>query len=106
MVELARQNRKEPTPSEKILWQALRGRKLAGTKFRRQQPIGPFIVDFYASAPRLVIEIDGPIHENQKEADRTRQELLEQLGLNVFRLPAALVETNLPETLRLIKAKI
>lgn len=54
MIEVARQFRKEPTKSENILWQALRGKKLDGHKFRRQQPIGNFIVDFYNSTFRLI----------------------------------------------------
>jgi len=49
MMEIARDFRKEPTKSEAILWQALRGKKLDGIKFRRQQPVGPFVVDFYNS---------------------------------------------------------
>jgi very-short-patch-repair endonuclease len=67
MVEVARQFRKEATESERILWQALRGKKLDGLKFRRQQPIGLFVVDFYNSAYRLVIEVDGQIHDFQKK---------------------------------------
>jgi very-short-patch-repair endonuclease len=63
MVEIAREFRKQPTKSEHILWGALRGKKLDGLKFRRQQPIGTFIVDFYNSAYRLVVEVDGPIHK-------------------------------------------
>lgn len=104
MVEVARQFRKEPTHSEDILWQSLRGKKLDGVKFRRQQPIGPFIVDFYAPAHRLVVEVDGPIHEIQKEADQERQQLLEQLGLFVLRLTAAEVEQALPQALAKIQA--
>lgn len=76
MVETARQFRKEPTKSEHLLWQALRGKKLDGIKFRRQQPIGKFVVDFYSSAYRLVIEIDGSVHDNQVEYDQTRQKFL------------------------------
>src|SRR5512133_277413 len=83
MIELAREFRKEPTEGEKILWKALRGRRLDGIKFRRQQPIGYFVVDFYNSAYRLVVEVDGPVHESQKDADRARQEILEELGLAV-----------------------
>ena len=104
MVEVARQFRKEPTRSEDILWQSLRGKKLDGVKFRRQQPIGPFIVDFYAPAYRLVVEVDGQIHEIQKEADQERQQLLEQLGLFVLRLTAAEVEQALPQALAKIQA--
>src|SRR5215475_14071995 len=73
MIEIAREFRKEPTEGEKILWEALRGKKLDGIKFRRQQPVGYFVVDFYASAFRLVVEVDGPIRDQQVEADQARQ---------------------------------
>jgi very-short-patch-repair endonuclease len=86
MIEIAREFRKEPTKGEKILWEALRGKRLDGIKFRRQQPIGYFVVDFYSSAFRLAVEIDGPIHDQQMEADRARQEILEILGLTVLRI--------------------
>ena len=106
MVEVVRQFRKEPTKSEHLLWQALRGKKLDGLKFRRQQPIGSFIVDFYNSYYRLVIEVDGPIHDFQRSADQERQAILETLGLNILRIKAELVENNLNETLKVIRAKI
>lgn len=96
MVEIAREFRKEPTPGEKIMRNALRGKKLDGIKFRRQQPIGYFVVDFYSSVHRLVVEVDGPIHESQKEADAARHEILEILGLHVLRIKTELVEQNLP----------
>ena len=94
MIEIAREFRKEPTKSEAILWEALRGKKLDGIKFRRQQPVGYFVVDFYNSAYRLVVEVDGPIHDNQVEADRARQDILEILGLNVLRVKSETVEMN------------
>jgi very-short-patch-repair endonuclease len=106
MVEIAREFRKESTKSENILWQALRGKKLDGHKFRRQQPVGYFIVDFYNSAHRLVVEVDGSIHETQIELDRARQEILEQLGLNILRVQAKAVEINLPAVLEKIRSKI
>jgi very-short-patch-repair endonuclease len=106
MVEIAREFRKEPTPSEDILWQALRGKKLDGIKFRRQQPVGYFVVDFYNSVYRLVVEVDGAIHDNQVEADRARQDVLESLGLNVLRIKAETIEKNLPAALNLIRKKI
>ncbi len=106
MVEVARDFRKEPTKSEAILWKALRGKRLDGVKFRRQQPIGLFVVDFYNSDYRLVVEVDGPIHELQQEADRARQEMLEQLGLRVLRLKAEMVENDLPAALEIIRAAI
>jgi very-short-patch-repair endonuclease len=106
MVEIAREFRKEPTKSEAILWEALHGKKLDGIKFRRQQPVGYFVVDFYNSAYRLVVEVDGPIHDNQVEADRARQDILEILGLNVLRVKSETVEKNLPQALTEIRAKI
>ncbi len=106
MLEIAREFRKEPTQSENILWQALRGKKLDGIKFRRQQPIGYFVVDFYDSVYRLVLEVDGAVHDNQVEADRARQDILEILGLNVLRIKAEVVEKNLPVALDTIRAKI
>lgn len=77
-----------------------------GLKFRRQQPIGPFIVDFYNSNFRLVVEVDGLIHNQQVDADHARQEMLEILGLNILRLQAKMVETNLSTALALIRIKI
>ncbi len=106
MLVIAREFRKEPTRSEHLLWQALRGKKLDGLKFRRQQPIGAFIVDFYNSAYRLVIEVDGSIHEIQKQADQERQAILESLGLNILRFRAELVDRDLSAVLDSIRAKI
>ena len=106
MIEIAREFRKEPTEGEKILWGALRGKKLDGIKFRRQQPVGYFIVDFYNSSFRLVVEVDGPIHDYQKKADKARQDILEDLGLTVFRIKTEIPEKNLSLTLNMIRTKI
>ena len=106
MVEIAREFRKEPTSGEKILWDALRGKKLDGIKFRRQQPIGYFVVDFYSSTYRLIVEVDGPIHQQQLEADGVRQEILEALGLFVLRIKTETVENNLLMTLEIIRSSI
>ena len=62
-VERSKELRKEMTPAEKILWGQLRGRRLRGLHFRRQQVIEGFIVDFYCHAAGIVVEVDGPIHE-------------------------------------------
>ena len=106
MVEIAREFRKDPMPGEKILWNALRGKRLDGIKFRRQQPTGYFVVDFYSSAYRLVAEVDGQIHAFQINADRSRQEILEILGLVVLRIKSETVEKNLPIVLALIRDSI
>lgn len=104
MTQIARQLRKAPTPSENRLWQAIRKRQLDGRKFRRQMPIGPFVVDFYCSSERLIVEVDGPIHDFQREADRERQRMLESLGLRFVRVTAAQVENDLPGVLNTIRA--
>ncbi len=106
VLDAAREQRKNPTKSEQVLWQALRGKKLDGIKFRRQQPIGPYIADFYSSVYRLVIEVDGGIHKMQREADAERDEMMKTLGLNVLRLPAELVENDLLCAIEKIREKI
>jgi very-short-patch-repair endonuclease len=82
---VARSMRHDPTEAEDALWQALRNRKLDGTKFRRQYSIGPFVVDFYCAEARLVIEVDGDIHLHQQAEDQTRQHFLEAQGMTVIR---------------------
>ena len=106
MIEIAREFRKEPTEGEKILWESLRGKKLDGIKFRRQQPIGYFVVDFCSSAYRLAVEVDGPIHDQQIEADTARQDILEILGLTVLRIRTEVAEKNLPIALDMIRKAI
>lgn len=82
---LARQMRKEPTAAEALLWQRLRKRQVLGHKFRRQHAIERFIVDFYCRDARLVVEVDGPIHQYTQEEDAIRQTFLESQGLEVIR---------------------
>jgi very-short-patch-repair endonuclease len=71
--ESARDFRATSTPAEARLWQALRGRKLGGARFRRQHAIGRFLVDFYCAEATLVIEVDGPVHRQQVEQDAERE---------------------------------
>jgi very-short-patch-repair endonuclease len=81
----ARNLRQNLTPAEQILWQHLRNRKLHGLKFRRQHPIGRFIVDFYCPESRLIVELDGEIHDRQFEYDTARTEQLQAYGDRVLR---------------------
>src|SRR5215213_6146259 len=81
---LAREMRSNSTPAENHLWQRLRKEQILGFKFRRQYPIDRFIVDFYSTEARLVIEVDGSIHDEQQEADQLRTEFLESIGLRVL----------------------
>ncbi|OQW76925.1 MAG: ATP-dependent helicase HrpA [Proteobacteria bacterium ST_bin11] len=85
MKELARSLRKNQTDAERVIWQQLRNRQLLGCKFRRQQVIGPFIVDFVCLEPQLVIEIDGGQHADQREYDQNRSQYLQQVGYTVLR---------------------
>ena len=89
----ARDLRKNQTPAEKILWNILRNRKLGGKKFLRQYPIvikdstQPefYIVDFYCAQYKLIIELDGKIHDFQMEYDQDREAVLKNLGYRIIR---------------------
>ena len=102
MRDVARRLRFESTPTEAILWQQLRRRPLK-YKFRRQAPIGPFVVDFLCAAARLVVEVDGPIHLSQQQADQEREALLETLGLRFVRVSSEDVTNRLPEVMAKIR---
>ncbi len=97
--QLAREQKQEPTPAEDRLWEALRNKQLSGFKFRRQQPIERFIVDFYSSETQLVIEVDGEIHQYTQADDAVRQQYLESLGLAVIRFTNDDVLHNLQDVL-------
>ena len=77
--------RKNSTKAEDILWQRVRRRQIENFKFRRQSPIASYIVDFYCPAAKLVIEVDGSIHEHFQEADSIRDRVLSDRGLTVLR---------------------
>src|SRR5215472_14944091 len=83
----SRQFRRCATPAERLLWRHLRARRLAGYCFRRQQPLGPYIVDFACLRRRLVIEVDGASHLSRVEYDQIRTEYLKRLGYRVVRFP-------------------
>ncbi len=83
-LQRAKELRREMTPAEKILWQEVRAKKL-GVRFRRQQVIDGFIVDFYCHKSALVVEVDGDIHDLQKEEDKRREKVLTEMGLRIVR---------------------
>ena len=91
---LAREMRHVPASAEEQLWQQLRNRQLRGFKFRRQHTIDRFIVDFYCSKVRLIIEVDGPVHQYTQEEDAIRQVFLENAGMRVLRFTNEQVRTN------------
>lgn len=77
--------RRNPTDAEKRLWWRLRRQQLRGCRFRRQAPIGKYIVDFVCYAPRLVIEVDGGQHDAGRHRDEARTRWLEREGFRVLR---------------------
>ena len=84
--QFAKQMRAEPTKAERLLWRRLREDiALAGSHFRRQALIGPFIVDFVSRKARLVIELDGGQHDQQRVADARRTRQIEASGYRVLR---------------------
>jgi type I restriction-modification system DNA methylase subunit/very-short-patch-repair endonuclease len=94
--ERARELRQAQTEAEAFFWELVRGRKFEGLKFRRQHQIGDYIVDFYCHEKRLVIELDGEVHEGakQKKHDAQRDKYLTSLGNQVLRFKnKALLET-------------
>ncbi|MEQ9485701.1 endonuclease domain-containing protein [Coleofasciculus sp. F4-SAH-05] len=85
LLQRARELRKKQTPAEKLLWQCLRNRQLLNAKFRRQHNIGRYIADFYCHEARLVVELDGSIHEIRKAEDAIRNEWMQKNGFTVLR---------------------
>ena len=83
----AKRLRANTTPHERILWRALKDLPVDGTHFRRQAPIGPYVVDFFCPAKHLIIELDGGHHNDDETAERDskRQLWLEQEGYRVIR---------------------
>ena len=104
--EWARALRRRATPSETALWKELRSARFRHCRFRRQHPIGPYIVDFFSSRASLIVEVDGPIHESQVEYDAERQAELEGVGYRVLRVTAHQVVTDMLGTLRAVEAAI
>jgi very-short-patch-repair endonuclease len=93
----AKRMRHAPVYGEAQLWRLLRGRRVHGLKFRRQVPIGPYVVDFLCLAHRLVVEADGPFHDS--DHDERRDRWLESQGFRVLRFPNAVISTA-PEEVR------
>ncbi|MGQ1892077.1 endonuclease domain-containing protein [Thermophagus sp. OGC60D27] len=99
--------RKNMTPAEKTLWSRIKGNKILGLRFRRQHPIDIFIADFYCHKIKLVIELDGNIHDEptQKEYDTNRTEELNRLGITVIRFTNKDVLENTDQVITQITEK-
>jgi very-short-patch-repair endonuclease len=98
--------RKKPTPAEAKLWDAVRAQRLGGHNFRRQHPIGPFYVDFLVPDAKLIVELDGPIHDFQREYDARRQSYLESGGFRVIRFTNDQVMKELDSVLAILTAAV
>ena len=105
--ERARAMRSALTPPELKLWVALKGQGL-GVRFRRQHPIGPYILDFYCAKVKLAVEVDGDGHDDPDRIahDGRRTAWLEGRGVRVLRLQARSVRDHLPEVLNAIAAAV
>ena len=101
-LEQARRLRRDQTPTEQALWQRLRANRLRGLHFRRQQLVDGFIVDFYCHAAALVVEVDGPVHLDQKVADQERDSVLRSHGLTTLHVTNDDVEYDMEGVLQRI----
>ena len=103
--ERARTMRRALTPPEAQLWAQLKGRKLEGLKFRRQHPIGPYILDFYCADLELAVEVDGLIHgdADQIHHDERRTAWLAAQGLSVLRVASCDVRDDVEGVLNAIR---
>jgi very-short-patch-repair endonuclease len=108
----SRELRKRSTEAERVLWAALRRKHLTGAKFHRQYSIyyefeggeSFFVADFYCHSVRLVVEVDGGIHDARRDYDEHRTRLLKALGLKVIRFKNEQVLTDLNEVLKQLSA--
>lgn len=93
-VERARGLREEQSPPEGVLWSMLRNRQIGGFKFRRQMPLGPYVVDFCCPEAKLVIELDSSYHAGMQDQDAKRDQELGNLGYLVLRFTASDLAKN------------
>ena len=101
---IARQLRANQTDAERRLWSRLRNKQLEGARFRRQVPIGKYVVDFYCHAARLIIEIDGGQHSDRQAQDAARTQDIERLGFLVVRFWNNDITENIDGVLERIRA--
>jgi len=108
IIELARELRKKSNKPEELMWYLLRDRRFHGLKFRRQHPIDRYIADFYCHELKLVIELDGLVHEGeyQKEYDENRNEYMIASGYNVLRIDADEVMNDCENVLKRIEDEV
>ena len=96
------------TLPEVLLWGQLKGRKLHGLQFRRQHPVGRYVLDFYCEAARLCVEVDGQGHDaaDRPSRDAERDDWLAEQGVRTLRLPAQLVLSDMDAAVRTVLAAV
>jgi very-short-patch-repair endonuclease len=104
--ERAKQLRKSMTCAETILWCRLRANQFEGCRFRRQQVIEGFIADFYCHTAGLVIEVDGGVHETQRQYDMERDLMITRRGLRILRVTNEQVLTDINCVLDVIRKEL
>jgi len=102
--QAARIVRKNMTISEKLLWEKLKGKQINGLRFRRQHPIEFFIADFYCHEIRLVVEIDGEVHNENQEYDDGRSAEMEKFDIKIIRFNNDEVENDIEKIISEIKS--
>ena len=102
----AKEHRQDPTTAEEVLWSALRGQQMCGLPFRRQHPVGRFILDFYCPRRKLCIELDGSSHDGREADDQARTDALALLNIRVIRFRNDEVLQDLPSVLHRIEAAV
>jgi len=105
LAERARCFRRNLSENERVLWSRISGKQL-GVAFRRQFPVGKYIVDFVAPSAKLIVEVDDRSHELKRTADARRDRNLARLGYRVLRIDAELVRTNVAEAVARIVAAL
>ena len=106
LTKVARLLRKSSTDTERLLWQHLRAGRFYGHKFKRQQPLGNYVVDFVCFEARLIIELDGGQHADQADADKIRGQWLNGQGFRVLRFWNNEVLTNLEGVMQCMHAAL
>ncbi len=103
VVKRAQELRVNMTPTEKLLWDRIKEKQIEGYKFRRQHPVYRYILDFYCAEKNFAIEIDGGVHDDSKEYDKYRDQLLESLGIKTLRIKDDEVIRNIDTVIEQIK---
>jgi very-short-patch-repair endonuclease len=105
-IETAKQLRDNMTYHENLLWEKLKGKQVGGVRFRRQHPIMFFIADFYCHEAKLVVEVDGEIHNDKTDYDDGRSAEMEKFGIIILRFTNNEVETSLEKVINKIETVV